>query len=148
MKYTFDTAVKTMDGRVSGSAAQGAPEIVYRVGKQKYDKLPMDIGFEDEKLARLCNNRRLADRRLGRNGAKRLRSRLADLKAASVVTELVAGSPHPLTGDRLGQFSLRLHGGNRLVFQPAQDPVPVLCDGGIDWSSVTAVVVVEIGDYH
>ena len=108
----------------------------------------MDIEFEDDDLAELCNNRRLADRRLGRNGARRLRSRLAELKAATVVTELVAGNPHPLTGDRFGQFSLRLHGAHRLVFRPAHDPVPVLRDGGIDWSGVTTVIVVEIGDYH
>lgn len=108
----------------------------------------MDIDFADDDLARLCNNSRLADRRLGRNGAKRLRSRLADLQAAAVVTELVAGNPHPLMGDRLGQFSLRLHGAHRLVFRPAHDPVPVLCDGGIDWGRITAVIIVGIGDYH
>lgn len=108
----------------------------------------MDIGFQDDDLARLCNDSRIAERRLGSNSAKRLRARLADLRAATVVTELVAGSPHPLTGDRLGQFSLRLHGGHRLVFRPARDPIPFLRDGGIDWNSVTAVTIVEIGDYH
>ena len=108
----------------------------------------MDIDFEDDDLARLCNDSRFAHRRLGTNSAKRLRSRLADLKAAPVVTELVAGSPHPLSGDRVGQFSLRLHGGHRLVFRPAHDPVPIRPDDGIDWSRVTAVTVVEIGDYH
>ena len=108
----------------------------------------MDIDFEDDDLARLCNDSRFADRRLGTNGAKRLRSRLADLEAANVVTELMAGSPHPLTGDRVGQFSLRLHRGHRLVFRPVHDPIPIRPDDGIDWSRVTAVTVVEIGDYH
>ncbi|MCY3821520.1 MAG: type II toxin-antitoxin system YoeB family toxin [Gammaproteobacteria bacterium] len=107
----------------------------------------MDIDFEDDDLARLCNDSRFADRRLGTNSAKRLRARLADLKAATVVTELVAGSPHPLTGDRVGQFSLRLHRGHRLVFRPAHDSVPIRRDDSIDWNCVTAVTIVEIGDY-
>ena len=38
--------------------------------------------------------------------------------------------------------------GQRLVFRADHDPVPTREDGGIDWNSVTAVQIVEIGDYH
>lgn len=43
---------------------------------------------------------------------------------------------------------MRLAGGKRLVFEPDQDPVPKKEDGGLDWARVTAITVVEIGDYH
>lgn len=42
---------------------------------------------------------------------------------------------------------MRLSGGQRLVFEPADDPVP-LTDGHIDWPRVTKVRVTFIGDYH
>lgn len=62
--------------------------------------------------------------------------------AASLVTELVAGRPHPLTGNRKGQFALSLHGGDRLVFESAHD------DEARNWSEVSRVRIVFIGDYH
>lgn len=68
--------------------------------------------------------------------------------AASNVSELEAGEPHRLKGDRAGQIALKLHGGNRLVFESANDPVPKTQDGAIDWASVTIVRIVFIGDYH
>lgn len=108
----------------------------------------MDVHFGDAKLRELCERQATAERRLGRNGARRLQSRLADLLAAGRVTDLVAGRPHPLAGDRSGQFALDLDGGRRLVFEPDHDSVPRRSDGGIDWSRVTRVRIVFIGDYH
>lgn len=90
----------------------------------------------------------MAVKKLGDVCARKLRTRLADLSAASRVTELVAGNPHPLTGDRLGQFAVDLAGGWRLVFAPANDPVPRRDDASIDWSAVTIVCIEFIGDYH
>jgi proteic killer suppression protein len=64
------------------------------------------------------------------------------------VRELVAGRPHPLKGDRAGQLALDLAGGKRLVFEPIEDPIPQHQDGNIDWSKVTQVCIVFVGDYH
>ena len=85
---------------------------------------------------------------MGASCARKLRSRLSDLEAASRVTDLVAGNPHPLKGGRQGQFALNLAGGWRLVFSPANDPNPTHDDGGINWSQVTIVSIEFIGDYH
>lgn len=107
----------------------------------------MIIFFADDDLRQLCLTERLAKRRLGALNAKKLRTRLADLQAAANVMQLVAGRPHPLVGDRAGQFALDLDGGCRLVFEPANESAKG-ADGVIDWSRVTEVRVVEIGDYH
>lgn len=88
------------------------------------------------------------NKELGTAGAKKLRARLADIDAADNVRELVAGRPHPLTGNRSGQFALDLHKGCRLVFEPLELPPPELDAGGIDWSRVRRVRIIEIGDYH
>jgi proteic killer suppression protein len=80
--------------------------------------------------------------------ARKLRSRLADLAAANSVAELIAGRPHPLEHDRIGQFAVDLSGGYRLVFVPANEPIPRHEDLAIDWSHVTIVCIEYIGDYH
>ncbi len=95
----------------------------------------------------MCLSVRLSANWAGR-APKKLFARLADLKAADYVGELVAGYPHPLKGDRTGQFSVRLEGGKRLVLRPANEPVPLDDNGGVDWKRVTRVCIVFIGDYH
>ena len=107
----------------------------------------MKIDYREKRLRAICLDSRKADKELGRNVAKKLQRRLADLDAADYVRELVAGNPHPLAGDRQGQFALDIGGGNRLVFEP-DEPVPYFNDGGIDWSRVSNIIIVFIGDYH
>ena len=108
----------------------------------------MEITFDNQKLQNLCQQPALAQRKLGKSCSKKLQSRLADLMAARTVRELITGDPHPLKGNRSGEFSVKLEGGNRLVFIVANEPVPFNPDGSIDWSSVTRVCIVFIGDYH
>lgn len=36
----------------------------------------------------------------------------------------------------------------RLIFEPADKPVPQLEHGGLDWSAVTKVRILEVTDYH
>lgn len=108
----------------------------------------MEINFKDKKTRELCEKKAVAERKLGAACARKLRTRLSDLEAASRVTDLVAGNPHPLKGDRAGQFALDLAGGWRLVFSPDHDPNPIRPDGGIDWHQVTIVCIEYIGDYH
>lgn len=108
----------------------------------------MDIIFGDGKLQKLCEQQAVAQKKLGKACARKLRSRLADLAAAQSVRELAAGRPHPLKGDRAGQFAVDLEGAKRLVFEPANNPIPYREDGSIDWSKVTRVSIVFVGDYH
>lgn len=108
----------------------------------------MEIGFKDKKLKALCEQSSLAQKKLGAQMAKKLRSRLADLKAASVVADLCAGRPHPLEGDREGEFGLDLVHPQRLVFIADNDPIPKREDGSINWSQVTQVCIIAIEDYH
>lgn len=108
----------------------------------------MEITFKDKKIRELCEKQATAEKKLGADCARRLRTRLSELEAAIQVTDLVAGNPHPLKGDRAGQFALDLAGGWRLVFAPDHTPCPTRPDGGIDWSQITIVRIEYIGDYH
>ncbi|MCY4343773.1 MAG: killer suppression protein HigA [Gammaproteobacteria bacterium] len=108
----------------------------------------MEVSFRSRRLRKLCEQRNAAERTLGRAGARKLIARLEDLQAAACVADLSAGRPHPLSGDRRGQFALDLSGGLRLVFVPDQPQADYLTEGAIDWSMVRAVRIEFIGDYH
>lgn len=108
----------------------------------------MEIDFASKKLRKLCEDRQHAKATLGGDGARKLATRLADIEAAATVSDLVAGHPHPLHGDMAGSFALNLDQGRRLVFEPNDDPIPVLDDGSTDWKRVSHVKISFIGDYH
>lgn len=108
----------------------------------------MEIHFKDKTLRELCEKRAAAVKKLGDVVARKLRTRLDDLEAAPTVAALAAGRPHPLKGDRAGQFAVDLAGGYRLVFAPDHDPTPTHPDGSTDWARVTIICIEYIGDYH
>ena len=58
------------------------------------------------------------------------------------------GRFHPLTADRSGQFSLDLDGPYRLIFEPANEPLPVRPSGDLDLTKVTCVRIIEVVNYH
>ncbi len=108
----------------------------------------VDILFASEKLRQLCEKADRATRKFGPKAARLLRARLADLVAVDRVGELVAGDPHPLKGDRKGQFALALDEGLRLVFDAVDDPPPQTTAGDLDWGRVCSVRIVAIENYH
>ncbi len=108
----------------------------------------MKINFKDKKVREMCEKQGVAVKKLGVICARKLRSRLDELEASAQVSDLVAGNPHPLKGDRAGQFAVHLAGGYRLVFEPGNNPVPRHEDGGINWTQVSIVCIEFIGDYH
>lgn len=108
----------------------------------------MEIRYKDKKVRKLCETQEFAIKKLGSDCAHKLKVRLSALEAATCITDLVAGKPHPLKGDRAGQLALNLAGGRRLVLAPGNDPCPTHPDGSTDWSRVTIVSIEYIGDYH
>lgn len=107
----------------------------------------MEIYFTDKKLQKICQSSKLLKQKFGQLAIK-IQARLADLDAASNVTELTAGRPHPLLYSRQGQYAVDLTNMIRLIFEPANDPTPKNPDGTVDWKMVTMVRIVEIEDYH
>ena len=82
--------------------------------------------------------------------AKKIRQRLDDLRAAQVLEDLrhAPGRCHELKGDRAWQLSLDLDHPYRLIFEPANNPIPTKEDGGLDWTGVTAVIIIGVEDTH
>ena len=80
-----------------------------------------------------------------------IQQRLTELRAADTLEDmrnLTGARCHELKSDLAGHLAVDLVHPNRMVFKPDHDPVPVKDDGGLDWSAITEVEVIGIGDYH
>ena len=111
----------------------------------------MDISFKTKQLAKTLNEEKALRQTYGDRMAKVIMMRRAVLKNAPTLSRVPATRPerlHPLKGQRKGQYAVDLVHPKRLVFEPAHDPVPLTEDGGIDTDEVTAIVVIEVVDYH
>jgi len=87
----------------------------------------------------------------GPKRAKRLGQRLFELKGADTLNDIPRTPParcHELSSDRKGQLSVDLAHPYRLIFEPANEPVPRKPDGGLDWGQVTSIIILEIVDTH
>ena len=111
----------------------------------------MDIIFSSTRLQKDCNDAKRARRRFGPLQAKLIRRRLDELRAAqnlSVIGTIPQARCHELTADRAGQLSVDLRHPYRLLFRPANRPVPRKPDGGLDWAGVTVVEILDVEDTH
>ncbi len=111
----------------------------------------MDILFQDQKLAKVCNNESLLIRKHGPVCARLIRRRLDELKVAEnleVLRSLPQMRCHELKGNREGTLAVDLEHPYRLIFEPANDPTPRKPDSGLDWNRVTAIRVLSVEDYH
>lgn len=110
----------------------------------------MQIVFVTPKLAKTMNDDRSLAKKYGPDNARRIRRRLDDLDAAANLEEMrnLPGRCHELTGDRQGQLALDLVHPLRFIFQPDHNPLPQRQGGGLDWSQVTQIKVLDPADYH
>ncbi|MEQ8190033.1 MAG: killer suppression protein [Candidatus Eremiobacterota bacterium] len=110
----------------------------------------MDIIFEKDKLKEEYNNFKVLVKKYGDKRAKIIRQRLDDLSAAAnlEVMRNLPGRCHELRGDRKWQLSMDAGHPYRLIFMPANEPVPVKSDGGLDWKQVTVIKILGVVDTH
>jgi plasmid maintenance system killer protein len=109
----------------------------------------LEVSFDDADLAEMCGNDRQLRKKCGVLRARKIQQRLKDLQAAETLADMryLPGRCHELIGDRSGQLSLDLDHPYRLLLRPAGDIAPGP-GGGLDWSVVTAIVVLSITDTH
>lgn len=114
----------------------------------------MDILFKREKDKDLGNNDSLLKKKYMGNPRryKLIRARLDELADADnlgVMRFLPQAHCHELKGNRIGQLAVKLDQGFRMTFEPANEPIPRKADGGLDWSQVTAIRILELAEnYH
>jgi len=70
------------------------------------------------------------------------------LRAAPSLADVCLGNPHPLTGDRTGQFGIALTGNYRLIFEAADDPPALSDEGTLILTAIKVIRALEVVDYH
>jgi toxin HigB-1 len=110
----------------------------------------VDIVFPNERIAADFNSLKALSRIHGAENARRIMRRLDELGAAEnlEVMRYLPGRCHELHHDRAGQLAIDVRHPYRLIFEPANEPIPRKDDGGLDWSQVTSVRILEVEDYH
>ncbi|MDD3847374.1 MAG: type II toxin-antitoxin system RelE/ParE family toxin [Syntrophorhabdaceae bacterium] len=111
----------------------------------------MIVYFRTRQLEKIGSQEREMVKQLGSKQAEKFRQRLMELRAAEVLSDISHLPParcHQLSGRDAGTFSVDLNDQYRLLFIPADDPIPYDDDGGIDTTKVREIEITEIRDTH
>lgn len=107
--------------------------------------MSLEIAFSEKADRLLCENGAIAERKLGTKVAEKLKRRLADLRAASSIKDIVAGKPRELLVMNLPQIAVELCDGYFLFFSANHNKNPLLPSGNIDWAHVSRIKILRIG---
>ena len=114
----------------------------------------MDITFKTKKLEKAFNESGQLETTHGTKRGKKIRIRMAELRAAKTLMDFwppksPPGRCHELTkGKNNGQLSVDLDHPYRLIFIPDHNPAPARAEGGLDWSQVTIIKIIGVEDTH
>jgi hypothetical protein len=103
----------------------------------------MELAFETVGLRRVCESDIEARKSFPEGTAEELQDRLADMRAAMSVSDLVAGKPS-LDAQPPGQIRFELDGGYGLVCVGNHPRPPLTDDGLVDFGRMRRVKVVTI----
>lgn len=107
----------------------------------------MEISFNTKQLRTLCEIEARAQATLGPVVAGFLKRRLADIRSAKTIYDLVVGQPRELP-ERTGWMLVHLQDEHDLVFCVNHPEVPTTADGAVDWSRVSRIQIMSIGPHH
>ena len=114
----------------------------------------MDILFKRKKDRDLCNKDALLRKKYRGNPRryKLIRTRLDELADADnleIMRYIPQAYCHELKASRKGQLAVKLDQWYRMTFEPANEPGLRKAGGGLDWSSITAIRILQLAeDYH
>jgi plasmid maintenance system killer protein len=104
----------------------------------------LEIAFANRSLRQLCENEITAQRQFGEQAAKRLRQRLADLRAARSAKDIVIGRLKRHEAAKPAEITMELCDGCGLSFCPNHNSVPELPSGCVDWARVIRIKLLRI----
>jgi hypothetical protein len=103
----------------------------------------MELAFRTRTLRTRCTDHARAVEAYGEPAADALRTRLADLRAVTYLSELPAGRPEVVGGDPPGlRFALR--DGWFMEARVSHHNIPRSPDGSVDLARVRRALIVEI----
>jgi proteic killer suppression protein len=108
----------------------------------------LEIAFDSRLLRTICESEALAKRELGSTVAEALKHRLADMRAATSVKDLLVGHPRVLDGTNGQHMIIDLYGGYQIIFCANHPNNPVMEAGTLDWLRVSRIKLLRIERNH
>jgi hypothetical protein len=107
--------------------------------------LLIQLAFESKTLRSICENEDYAQREFGVRVAEKLKHRLADLTSCTSIRDLVVGRrPRTADSEHGRQMIVDLAEGYEMLLEVNHPKPPVNETGGIDWSRVTRIKILDI----
>lgn len=104
----------------------------------------MILAFETEELRTICEDMDAARKALGDEASEMLPARIADLRAADTIADLLVGQP-TAEGDQDAFMKIHIVDGMVMTLVPNHYRTRVTSTGLTDWSRVTRVRLLQIG---
>lgn len=106
----------------------------------------MQLAFSQKSIREVCESEKKAKKKFGDEIAQQLIRRLADLRAAESVFELVVGNPRRIDGMSDGYMVIDIIEGVFMVFSANHLRMPMQKDGSTNWAKVSRIKISKIGN--
>lgn len=106
--------------------------------------ISLEISFDTEQLRDLCEDESLAAHALGPDCAEVLKRRLADLRAANSIFDILVGQPQAGEYMEMECYRIRLINGKCLTILSNHTPPRTNAAGTTDWEWVRRIRVVSL----
>lgn len=103
----------------------------------------MELAFDSEQLRTTCENETAAKAQMGANAAEALKRRLADLRSANSISDLVAGHPRFVEGTE-EHMVVDLENGYYMIFCANHPHNPLTENDKLDWTRISRVKILRI----
>jgi len=111
----------------------------------------MKLNYKPKKLGKTVADLSAIKKNYG-TMAKDVNTRINELKHATTLEDmsfLPKANCHELSQNLQGYLAVDVSANHRIIFEPANQTIPLKVDGGLDWTKVTEITIIEIGyDYH
>ena len=108
----------------------------------------MELAFDSKPLRTICESEDDATQELGHAVSEILKHRLADLRAATSIADLLVGRPRVLQRAVHQYMAVDLGDDLRLVFCANHPNNPVAKSGQVDWLKVSRIKILRIESKH
>lgn len=110
----------------------------------------IDVEWSDRKLRQAAAQDRAGRKLLGGDRWSAFKRRLRTLEVADCLCDVLSapGRFHPLSARRDEEWAASLTANWRLIFEPADLPLPRKADGSLDVNAVKRVRILRVEDYH
>ena len=108
----------------------------------------LELAFNSKELRSVCEHEATAKGALGAEIAEALRRRLADLRAATSIADLIVGNPHTVEVGSKNYLVIHLFRSHQIVLEANHPKNPLTDSGQLDWAKVSRIKITHVGGYN